>query len=413
MCVIMVIPKLCGAINNNYQQNFRGTPQKIYGGVVKNYQDALIWWEKLRYAKYLDAHFNSDYDKAIRAENYSFLDKLTSYADKSAFIEKFCEFTKFPNVKAVSEKIDSTFKNCVKDVAAKLNSTYRENCFNIIDNGYDPTCSVALKKSFPGSDLDKGYIILEGNSNWLDDKEVTNRFAGGLWDNLDQRIASLNHKNTFPSIYTKKQVENMLDKLDLKAQKVESDSMKKGALKTLGVTLLGTALGGFGIALGSAYLALVLSNAQQDREKVVTDPYEAAGINRAIAKKLETPEEREEAKNFAFFIETVLANIWKFPSGKDNSFFSRIKDSLFAVSSNVTQVKAWQKKIDGGYLKNKLRKRMQLQNDFNKMSTDTKYNLVKDVIKYCTDEQSNMFNEYFRNDDDIDLRYERLLDSLK
>ena len=61
----------------------------------------------------------------------------------------------------------------------------------------------------------------------------------------------------------------MLDKLDLKAQKVESDSMKKGALKTLGVTLLGTALGGFGIALGSAYLALVLSNAQQDREKVV------------------------------------------------------------------------------------------------------------------------------------------------
>ena len=205
----------------------------------------------------------------------------------------------------------------------------------------------------------------------------------------------------------------MLDKLDLKAQKVESDSMKKGALKTLGVTLLGTALGGFGIALGSAYLALVLSNAQQDREKVVTDPYEAAEINRAIAKKLETPEEREEAKNFAFFIETVLANIWKFPSGKDNSFFSRIKDSLFAVSSNVTQVKAWQKKIDGGYLKNKLRKRMQLQNDFNKMSTDTKYDLVKDVIKYCTDEQSNMFNEYFRNDDDIDLRYEKLLNSLK
>ena len=56
---------------------------------------------------------------------------------------------------------------------------------------------------------------------------------------------------------------------------------------------------------------------------------------------------------------------------------------------------------------------MQLQNDFDKMSTETKYNLVKDVIKYCTDEQSYMFNEYFRNDDDINLRYEKLLNSLK
>lgn len=408
----MRIPKLCGTASNNYQQNFKGTPQRIYGISVNNYQDALACWERLRYAKYLDAHCNSDYDKFIRAENYSFLDKLTSYVDKAAFIEKFCEFTKFPNLGAVSEKIDNTFKNCINSITNKLNYQYGENSFNIIDSGYDPTCSVALEKSFPGSDLDKGYIILEGNSKIFDDFNLTQVYAGELWENLDQRIVSLNHKNTFPSIYTKKQVASMLDYLDKKVEKIDSDEFKSGVFKVVTATIVGTLLGGFGIALGSWTLAMLLSKEDDDKNEV-TDPFKAAKLNREIAKALDTTGEKEEAKNFAFFIETVFANMYKFRDGKDDPIFDRIKASLFVHGSNVTQVNAWQRKIYGGYLKAKLKNRMHLQDDFYKMSLDTKYDLVKDIIKYCTDEQSDKFSEYFKNDDDIDVRYSKLLDSLR
>ena len=70
---------------------FKGTPHRIPMIDVRDYHDALRMWDNLKFAKYLDAHQNSYYDKLIRKDNYSFLDKLTSYIDKSSFIEKFCE----------------------------------------------------------------------------------------------------------------------------------------------------------------------------------------------------------------------------------------------------------------------------------------------------------------------------------
>ena len=98
---------------------------------------------------------------------------------------------------------------------------------------------------------------------------------------------------------------------------------------------------------------------------------------------------------------------------KYDSIFDRIKSSPFVANSNVTQVEAWQKKIAGGYMKTKLRRRENLESDFYKMTTDTKYDLVKDIIKYGTDDQSDKFRQYFLNDDDIAYRYKKLLDSLK
>ena len=143
----------------------------------------------------------------IRKDNYSFLDKLSSYVDKSAFIEKFCEFTKFPNIREVSEKIDRTFKDCLSNISRNLNGYGYDTTYTVVDSGYDPTCSVGLKKALPGSDLDKGYIILQGNG--YNDEEVVNKFKGELWNNLDQRIVSLNHPDTFPAVYTKKQVKEI------------------------------------------------------------------------------------------------------------------------------------------------------------------------------------------------------------
>lgn len=390
---------------------FNGTPQRVPKMTVKNYQDALKCWEYLQHAKYLDAHKNSFYDKMIRAENYSFLDKITSNYDKMQFVNKFCEFTNFPFLKKISDKIDSTFQACINKIANDSNYG-NKGAYSIVDSGYDPTCSLGLKKSFPGSDLDKGYIILEGNSPWQSDDEVVMQFKGKLWEDLDQRIVSLNHPDTFPSVYTKSQVNSILDSLDAKARDIESSlNLKRGAGLFLGITAM-SLLGPLGIIGGSALAGAVLAKVFNKQADTV-NPYEAAKFNRKIAEKISSSEKREEAKNFAFFIEIVKANLDRNSYGKQDSIFTRIKESLFVQNSNVTQVEAWQKRINNGYLKSKLRNRENLESDFNRMSDDTKYELVKDIIKYMTDDQSGRFSEYFKNDDDIANRYEPLLNSLR
>lgn len=393
---------------------FKGTPLRLPAKDIRNYHDALEVWNKLKSAKYLDAHGNSYYDKLIRKENYSFLDKLTSYADKSAFIEKFCDFTCFPNLRVVSTKIHSTFQSCINNISRYLNNKNLSTEYDILDWGYDPTCSLGLNKAFPGSDLDKGYVILRGNpyNSKEQDNKIIDDFNTAMWEDVDQRIVSLNHPGTCTSVYTKKQIENLLDNLDAKARDIEGDlRLKTGAKAFIAITAA-TLLGPLALIGGGAIAGALLAKHFQKME-TTTDPYEAAKFNREIAKIITEPNDRNIAKNFAFFIEIVAANLRRKPYGKNDSIFTRIKESPFVENSNVTQVEAWQHKIDGGYLKSKLKNREALELDFYKMTTDTKYDLVKDIIKYGTDEQSNKFSQYFKNDDDITNRYEPLLNSLK
>lgn len=392
--------------------SYQGTPQRMYGCTVRNYQDALKWWENLRFSKYLDAHCNDYYDKAIRADNYSFLDKLTTNFDKQAFIQKFCEFTKFPNLREISSQIDSTFKSCIENISQTLNYRRGDYSHDIIDFGYDPTCSLGLRKAFPGSDLDKGYIILKGTGSAASDENIVNNFKGELWDNLDQRIVSLNHPDTFPSVYTKAQVKSILSTLDKKANEVEQSITTKAGIATFIAITAATLLGPAGIIGGSAIAGALLGQYFK-KQATTTDPYKAARFNREIAKRLTTPKDKEMAKNFAFCAEIINSNLDRKPAGKTDSFFTDIKNSPFIQNSNVTQVNAWLSKINGGYMKSKLRNREKLEHDFCQMSTDTKYELIKDIIKYCTDDQSYRFSEYFKNDDDIANRYHALLESLK
>ena len=399
--------RIFGIQKSQSSHSYQGTPQRIYGCTVHNYQDALKWWENLRFAKYLDAHCNDYYDKAIRADNYSFLDKLTTNFDKQAFIQKFCEFTKFPNLREISSQIDSTFKSCIKNISRTLNYRRGESSHDIIDFGYDPTCSLGLRKAFPGSDLDKGYIILKGTGNTTSDEDVVNNFKSELWDNLDQRIVSLNHPDTFPSVYTKAQVKSILSKLDEIAKKVIDNAYIKVNLAQAGIAAASWLMGyrySPADKIVSEYFKKI---------ETTTDPYKAALFNRKVAQKIKSPEDREIAKNFAFCAEIMYANLKKDHAGKTDSFFKDIAQSAFVVNSNVTQVNAWQAEINDGYMKSKLRNRERLENDFYQMSTDTKYDLIKDVIKYCTDDQSYRFSEYFKNDDDIANRYKKLLESLK
>lgn len=378
------------------KKSFKGNPERLYHGRIKDYHDALFVWERLKSAKYLDVHSDklSPFNKIIREQNYSFLDKLTSVFDKSQFIRAFCEFTKFPNLTQISQNIDATFQNCLSNVSRYLNSTCHSGTpYNVIDSGYDTTCSLGLRKAFPGSDLDKGYIIIEGNHPYYSDERAVDEFKGGLWNNLDQRIVSLNHPETYPDVYTRNQVVSMLSKMDFATSMLMVRELVKK--KSLFWGLFG------GV---KKYPDSIKSNE--------TDPYNAAVLNRDIASTLPSYE-REDAKNFAFFIETVLSNLRKHPAGKTDDLFGKIKSSVFARKSNVTQNSAWQRRIDNGYLKTKLRRREQLERDFGLMDVNEKYELVKDIIKSSSNDQSSRFAQFFTNDDDISGRYQRLLDSLR
>lgn len=396
--------------NHSKSTSFYGTPHRLPPMDVHNYRDALKVWDKLKSAKYLDAHCNDYYDKSIRANNYSFLDKLTSYNDKTGFIEKFCEFTKFPSLADVSNKIDDTFRTCIRNISIYLSNKFNTSGFDIVDYGYDPTCSLGLRKAFPGSDLDKGYIILKGKgaNETRNDKSIIDEFKGELWNELDQRIISLNHPDTFPSVYTERQIHTTLNYLDDIAEDIICNKQVKTGFGAMTALSVGSIFGPIGMIGGIAAAGLIL-NASNNNS---TDPYKAGKFNINIARKIDNPEIREKVKNFAFFIETVKANLKEYPFN-DKLIFERIKKSPFVAHSNVTQIGAWQKKIAGGYMKTKLRQRESLESDFYKMATDTKYDLVKDIIKYGTDEQSDKFSQYFKNDDDIAHRYKKLLDNLK
>lgn len=390
----------------NNKINFCGTPERLYQGVVRDYHDALSVWERLKSAKYLDVHSDttSPYNKIIRQENYSFLDKLNTVFDKSQFIRRFCEFTKFPNLAQISQNMDTTFQNCLQNVSSSLGSS----CYNVIDAGYDTTCSLGLRKAFPGSDLDKGYIIIEGNHPFYSEERVVNEFKGGLWNNLDQRIVSLNHPDTYPDVYTKKQVVSNLEKMDSATYQLFFKQFAKNKLTFWGI--LSTA---FNLPFSLVNSWIKINQRYPDAvNNPETDPYEAATFNRALAERLPV-REREDAKNFAFFIEIVLANLRKFPKGKTDALFSDVRASIFAKKSNVTQNSAWQTRIDNGYMKTKLRRREQLQRDFGQMDIVEKYELVKDIIKSSSNDQSSRFAQFFTNDDDISDRYQRLLRSLK
>lgn len=395
-------------LSTNANRSFKGTPVRAPKIAIKDYTDALKAWEFLKSAKYLDVHSDktSSYNKIIRQENYSFLDKLTSSFDKMMFIANFCDYTKFPFLYSSSTNMHDSFMSTIHNISEKLNRSRYNSEYEILDAGYDPTCSLGLKKAFPGSDLDKGYVILKG-SDYSDYTNIdcVNNFKSELWNNLDQRLVSLNHPDNEVSVYTKKQVEDILSKLNSACSRKEKDEEKYSRFNR---ATIATAL----VIAGQVFIKGLMSN-KDYRQAHATDPYIAGKFNRDLTKYINGASAREEAKNFAFFIETVKANLYNNRFTRSDYLFDEISNSKFVQNSNVTQIPAWRQKISEGYLKSKLRNSESLQRDFEQMSLDTKYELVKDIVKYSSDDHSNRFSIYFKNDDDISLRYEKLLNALK
>ncbi|MFQ8625618.1 MAG: hypothetical protein ACLSA2_03640 [Candidatus Gastranaerophilaceae bacterium] len=328
----------------------------------------------LRYAKYYEALDDRIFpqNKRIRQENFSFLERIPDYL-KGKFVDFYKWITDFPNIYTVSAKIEKEFVNNAVNAS---NSDVK-----VLMAGYDPVCSVGLKHALPGSDIDKAYIILEKDQRSLSsDEYYVGRYKGALWNNVDQRILSLNNENTFPEVYTTGQMYRILDVLDdITRQSGLSNSVEYYKYK----------------------------------RELDINPLTAGEFNIKFAKvNNENRISKEGAKNFAYFIEAVRDG--KLAYSLDDKITGvireRVNSSPFAQMSNVTQMGAHERQIKSGMklIKSKLRNREELAHDFNYWGPNDQFEFVKDLVKSVSKDQGTKFDKYFQNDDDIAERFNRL-----
>ena len=202
---------------------FRGKPwtlnPTVYGvpkyGEIKA-QDAILLYEQLACGNYLDIgedKRNFSECNRIREQNLAFLDRVVDTKEQEKFVEYYKQVTGFPDLQKVSSKIKGEFVHA----ADKTQTDLKAPKFKVTQAGYDGVCSVGRGKAFPGSDLDKAYVIIRGSGYSGEDIDAVNKFKGGLWKNTDQRILSYNHDEAaFPQVYTEAQVDWLVESAEMK-----------------------------------------------------------------------------------------------------------------------------------------------------------------------------------------------------
>lgn len=359
---------------NNRNTSFEGITQRMPQYAMSSFDNLKAQYELCRYAKFYEALDDKIFpqNKYIRTENFSFLDKIPVYL-RGKFVELFKSITSFPNLKFSSARIENEF---IQQIRIADNPQVKA-----VMAGYDPVCSVGLNKAFPGSDIDKAYIVLDKRYNsGVPDSELVARYKGSLWDNTDQRILSLNNENTFPEVYTTDQMFGILDLLDRLTMKFQLDKKRDYFLAKREYDINPVTAGEFNIKFAQ-------HNDESEISKVL-------------------------AKNFAYFIESVRDGkmIYSADDKLKRLIEQRIFLSPFAQMSNVTQMGAHTRLINKGIkpIKEKLRNREKLSAEFNFRDVETQFDFIKDLVKSVSKDQSGKYNKFFQNDDDIGARFDRL-----
>lgn len=367
--------------NRSKTISFEGKPYYLPKVKVKTAYDAMMLFSFLSLGNYLDSSEDdvSPMNKKIRDENLKFLDELSTQEDKKNFINHYKEVTGFPDLKLVSEKIEKEFILGIKKSSVGIEGA------ECIGAGYDGTCSVGKRKAFPGSDLDKSFIILQGKGNLKEDENIVNAFKSNLWNNIDQRLLSFNHDISFPSVYT---VAQILDKMEKINQHTES------------------------IELDENHLQYLINNEYEN--------FEAAAeynimISKLFSKEIQQPNAeltKEDVKNMAYFLESIRDGKYLIDSPQLSDLKTKLNKSTFYKYSNVAQMTAMRNAVDEGREnKTKILIRENMDQTFNSWDTDKQLEFIKTLIKYSC-EDNDKFKEYFTNDRDAKNAYKPLLNIL-
>lgn len=365
---------------HNTMFSFKGKPLELPPcGYVDKYE-AINRYNKLSNGSYLNSHdefLNPEY-RNIRKRNLEFLDKLTNDEDKKAFISHYKNVTGFPNLQEVSKRIETEFVSTMQNAQKTLYGSEYE----VLAAGYDETCSVGQKMALPGSDLDKAYIILNGTGNLEKDKEVVNKFSGYIWNKTDQRILSLNHDTSFPAIFTVAQIIDNAEKIEREIKGEFSEEEKQ------------------------RYMHLI------DNEYI--DIIKAAEFNIKVSNYFAVRAQngklsKNDVKNFAYFIESFREGKSLLETTKAKNLKSKLESNTFYNYSNCAHMNSMKKAVERGEeSKQKIKKRAQMQKEFDSYPISKQYEIIKSVIRYSCELQDD-YSEYFQNDRDIKSLHQPLL----
>ncbi len=362
--------------------NFTGMAMRAPARRIWNAQDAITQWGVLRHPKYTEIFQEEETatmaqrmtNKRIREENYSFLDELTSDREKAKFIEYFKQLTGFPSLRRSSQKILEEFKRVIHLADNNLKRKFRpiDSLFisdNVVLSGYDRFCSAGLDTAIPGSDLDKGYAILRSVDGGLSkQKEYSDYFKGEIWENIDNRIMSVNHTSAFPNIMTVSELESHLDRVDLAAK-----NFVKG-----------------------------MDDIQYYRIQRLDNPHLIPGarFNIWLSEHLGRAE-KYDAKNLAYIVEAIRDGSRLEQKGED-TIMRALSDSIFTWCTNICSGYRMGEKYNyQDVMKPKLKARQKVEREFENWSISKQYELVKDLIRSMSGDSKNPeFAELFRSPND-------------
>ena len=361
--------------------NFEGKPFALPKIQVKNSYDAMLLFGFLSLGNYLDSSEDdvSPKNKEIRAENLKFLDELSTEDDKKKFIQHYKEITGFPDLKLVSERIEKEF---ILGIKKSLLGIEGAEC---IGAGYDGTCSVGKRRAFPGSDLDKAFVLLKGTGDLKKDADIVASFISNLWNNTDQRLLSFNHDISFPSVCTIAQILDKMEKINNQISYLNLDEKRYQYL---------------------------IENEYENLEKA--SEYNIK-ISQYFLKEVDYPEfqiNKEDVKNTAYLIESIRDGKYLINSPQMNALKNILSQSNFYKYSNVAQMTAMRRAVDEGREnKTKILLRENMGQLFDSWDTDKQLRFVKTLIKYSCEDNDD-FKGFFTNDRDAKNAYKPLLNIL-
>lgn len=356
--------------------------------------EGIELYEKLKLGNYLDIDGDSAQvpQKVQRTDNLAFLDKITDKNEQKKFISYFKNLTEFPDMQKVSRNIKDEFISAgyYAEKACKKLYPLEANGYGILCCGYDGVSSVAHSTALPGSDLDKAFIIIKGNDSDRDNETFVNNFKAKLWENTDQRILSYNHDaDSFPKVYTKKQIMAIVDSINEKAEEMELD--KKEFLP-------------YDNLFEKLFKEKKYKTKRQDYQKITNeyknDYIEANSFLIDLSKKYKSAGtwenpintrniNREDIYRASFILEAMLKG--EILTGQN---ILRDKDTKNIALLNLSQIGSL-KGTEGHKKKYVLRR--QLTEDFNKWDTQTQFNFIKEIIKSSSSDETG-FDDYFQSD---------------
>ncbi len=354
--------------------------RRIYDAV-----DAIAQWKTMKHPQYSEifqeeevgvTKFLLDKNKKIRNENYSFLDELKSSSQIAKFIEHFKKVTGFPSLEASSQKIREEFSKVLRIANENLFTRFREKPYDwyrlsqeqkdfyinqTVLSGYDKFCSVGLGSALPGSDLDKGFAIIRGVAgNYQAQKDFVDSFNKEIWNNIDNRIMSVNHTAAFPNIRTDAQLAEDLTILDRYASRFVNPN-NINAFR---------------------YIRMLNGN-----------PISGSKFNIFLSEELPSSALKYEAKNIAYLVEAIRDGKWlDFKEFLYDKLYNSMQASYFGHCSNVTQSYKMQERYDYAgtdIVKKKLKARREMERQFDYLPIKEQYEVIKDVIRSMSGDNKN------------------------